>query len=475
MALCPVPLLAQPFCSSPNLPDFHYFSPIKTAQKTKGKKSKRNGALMLTMAAKKDGGDSKPTKLVTFLGKGGSGKTTASIFAAQHYAMLGLKTCFVIHSQDPTPEYLLNCKIGPSLIECNDNLSAVRLETTKMILGPLKRLKEADARLNLTQGVLEGVGYNCKYPIVEGAIGKFETYVKWVVGEELGVLPGMDSIFSALELEKLIGFLGIALSQRDKFDIVVYDGLSTEETIRMIGATSKARLYLKYMRSLAEKTDLGRVAGPSLMRLVDDALGANLNGKMSSEIWDYLEQTLEKGSSIFSGPRKFGCYLVMNPDNPMSLNSALRYWGCAIQAGANISGAFGVAAPDSTMSLAETVKINFSPLPSGYVPHIKFGNHLHWNEIVGSHNSKNARDLLSKSDDTSVLSSVRFDPSDKSVKLFLPGFDKSEIKLYQFRGGSELLVEAGDQRRVIRLPSQIQGKVGGAKFVDRSLVITMRS
>lgn len=44
----------------------------------------------------------------------------------------------------------------------------------------------------------------------------------------------------------------------------------------------------------------------------------------------------------------------------------------------------------------------------------------------------------------------------------------------QFRGGSELLVEAGDQRRSIHLPRQIQGKVGGAKFVDRRLVITMR-
>lgn len=44
----------------------------------------------------------------------------------------------------------------------------------------------------------------------------------------------------------------------------------------------------------------------------------------------------------------------------------------------------------------------------------------------------------------------------------------------QYRGGSELLVEAGDQRRVISLPKEIQGKVGGAKFMDRSLVITMR-
>lgn len=43
----------------------------------------------------------------------------------------------------------------------------------------------------------------------------------------------------------------------------------------------------------------------------------------------------------------------------------------------------------------------------------------------------------------------------------------------QYRGGSELLVEAGDQRRVIPLPKEIQGKVGGAKFADRSLVITL--
>ncbi|KAL6566410.1 hypothetical protein OROGR_002025 [Orobanche gracilis] len=462
MALCPLPLLAQPFCSFLSLPDFHCYSPVKTAQKIRRRsKSKRNGTSILTMVAKKEAGDGKATKLVTFLGKGGSGKTTASIFAAQHYAMLGLKTCLVIHSQDPTAEYLLNCKIGPSPVKCNENLSAVRLETTKMILEPLKRLKQADAGLNLTQGVLEGV-----------------------VGEELGVLPGMDSIFSALELEQLIGFLGIS-SQRNnekaRFDILVYDGISTEETIRMIGAPDKARLYLKFMRSLAEKTDLGRIAGPSLLRLMNDALsgsgnGTNLNGTiLSSEIWDYLEQTLERGSSVFAEPHKFGCYLIMDPSNPMSLNAALRFWGCAVHAGAQISGAFGIATPDAPMALAsKTVEINFSPLPSAAVPHLKLSNHPHWNEIIGSDNSKDARDLLSETNDMRVPSSVRFDPSNKSVKLFMPGFDKSEIKLYQFRGGAELLVEAGDQRRVIRLPSQIQGKVGVAKFVDRNLVITMR-
>ena len=144
-----------------------------------------------------------------------------------------------------------------------------------------------------------------------------------VVGEELGVLPAMDSIFAVYALAGLVGSLNVNQTNKDKFDIIVYDGVSTDETLRVIGAASKARLveflnsptrlslillsvlndktvrrlYLKYLRNLAEKTDLGRLAGPSLLRLVDESLSLNgskynLNGKMSAEIWDSLERML---------------------------------------------------------------------------------------------------------------------------------------------------------------------------------------
>lgn len=140
------------------------------------------------------------------------------------------------------------------------------------------------------------------------------------------MLPGMDSIFSLLALVRLLGLFGKLARrshQNDKFDIIIYDGISTEETLRMIGASSKARfgnrqnnlsflpkmkyvhnpltlhrLYLKYLRSMAEKTDLGRLAGPSLLRLVDEAMGISGNpsqftGPISAEIWDSLERILE--------------------------------------------------------------------------------------------------------------------------------------------------------------------------------------
>nr|KYP48743.1 hypothetical protein KK1_029545 [Cajanus cajan] len=373
--------------------------------------------------------------------------------------MAGLNTCLVIHSQDTTADYLLSCKIGTSHVVCGKNLSAVRLETTKMLLEPLKLLKQADAQLNMTQGTLGGI-----------------------VGEELGILPGMDPFFLVLALERLVGFLGIAASksQQNNFDLIIYDGISSEETLRIIGGSSKARLYLKHLRSLAEKTELGRLAAPSLLRLVDEAMKISsrksyFNGKMSSEIWDSLDHMLERGSSAFSNPQKFGCLLVMDPNNPTSVNSALRYWGCTIQAGAQISGAFGITSLQENLESLERAKKEFSPLPSAFISSLSMNGPVDWSRVLLDTVNEDARHLLNSLSGqcNEIPLPVRFDNIKKLVTLFMPGFDKSEIKLYQYRGGSELLVEAGDQRRVITLPPEIQGKVGGAKFEDRNLVITL--
>ncbi|KAM3225574.1 hypothetical protein ACQJBY_058361 [Aegilops geniculata] len=179
------------------------------------------------------GGAGTPPKLVTFLGKGGSGKTTAAAIAAQYYASEGLKTCLVIQSQDPTAEQLMGCKIGNSLTECAANLSTIKLETSKMLLEPLDRLKKVDAQSNLTQGVLEGI-----------------------VGEELGVLPGMDSICSVLSLQKLLNFFSVGTnSPQGEFDVVVYDCNNTEEFLRLTGATERARQILLEVCEGASRED----------------------------------------------------------------------------------------------------------------------------------------------------------------------------------------------------------------------------
>ncbi|KAG2660999.1 uncharacterized protein At1g26090, chloroplastic-like [Panicum virgatum] len=395
-------------------------------------------------------GGAPPPKLVTFLGKGGSGKTTAAAVAAQYYASEGFKTCLVTQSQDPTAEQLMGCKIGNSLTECAVNLSTIKLETSKMLLEPLDRLKKVDAQVNFTQGVLEGI-----------------------VGEELGVLPGMDSICSVLALQKLLNFFSAGRSgSQPEFDVVVYDCNNTEEILRLIGATDRARSYLRYVRDLAEKTDIGRLASPSLLKLIYDAArpnGKTSEGRLSTEIWNEIEQLLERVSVWFANPSNLACFLIMDPRRSISVSSALRYWGCTTQAGGQICGAFGYTEDPSEMH--QEVAQKFMPLSFSLLPFLSNDSSADWSRAL-SLLSQNTKEQL-RNTSIHVYPSVSFDSVQKSVTLFMPGFDKSEIKLYQYRGGSELLIEAGDQRRVIKLPPAMQGKVGGAKFVDRNLIVSI--
>lgn len=139
---------------------------------------------------------------------------------------------------------------------------------------------------------------------------------------------------------------------------------------------------------------------------------------------------LQRGSTIFAEPKKFGCYLVVDRNSPASLACALRYWGCIIQAGAQVSGAFALASPNSSGEPGATTN-DFSPLPSAFIPHISMAAQLDWNNIMQHTHSESARNLLTITANKTSIPPVIFDPANKTVTLLMPGFDKSEIKLYQ--------------------------------------------
>lgn len=415
-----------------------------------------NGGLTITNAQQEQGGN-RSTKLVTFLGKGGSGKTIASLLAAHHYANIGLRTCLVIQSQEPTVDYLLGGKIASSPKSfCDGALDVVRLESTKLLLDPLVQLKKADAKLNFSQGALDEV-----------------------VGEELSVLPGMDALLALGAMEQYIGFAGDVFKARkpdQTYDVVVYDGLSSEETLRLLGAAEKSRWYLQRARDLAEKTDTGRVTSPSILRLLETSAvqdnGSDTTGRTSAELWDGADKVLERISQTFADSKRFACFLVMDPSNQLSVNAAMRYWGCATQAGARVTGAFYAEKAASAEHMQMHME-KFAPLAVSSLPSLAVSLGTDWSQAMSSL-SNNAKVLLQKDNFGDIPEPVKYNIKDQTVTFFLPGFEKSEIKLSQWRGGSALLIEVGDQRRVAQLPPSLRGKVSGAKFEDKSLIVTMK-
>ena len=108
------------------------------------------------------------------------------------------------------------------------------------------------------------------------------------------------------------------------------------------------------------------------------------------------------------------------------MSSALRYWGCTIQAGAQICGAFGYA--EDPCEMHHEVAEKFSPLSFSSLPFVPIDSSTDWARVLNSLN-QNTKDLLR--DTSRVYPSVSFDSVQKSVTLFMLGFDKSEIKLYQ--------------------------------------------
>lgn len=64
------------------------------------------------------------------------------------------------------------------------------------------------------------------------------------------MLPGMDSFTPVLALQNRINLFSEQKGSSEKeYDVVVFDGMSSEETLRLIGATERARyrnIYVLY-------------------------------------------------------------------------------------------------------------------------------------------------------------------------------------------------------------------------------------
>lgn len=361
--------------------------------------------------------------LLTFLGKGGTGRTTIAIAAAKHLSRLGQRVLLV--GQDPTPALglLLGASVGADPTEIDANLQAVQLQSTVLLERNWEEVKKLEKQY-------------LRSPVLNN-----------VYGQELSVLPGMDS---ALALNAIREY-----ENSGKYDVIIYDGDGNQATLRMLGMAEVASWYIRRFRKVVEDSDVWKSVSPFIQPITSTVLNVSWTGdNFAPEQTKQATNILEQGRAALADPNRVAAYLVTS-DDPVAIATAKYLWGGAQQVGLTVGGTILNQAP-----MIDAVAAEFDPLPLNIIPS-RIGSD--WQPLLDALPDFKQASLAPKP--------ITIDLPSREVRLFLPSFDKKQVKLTQ--SGPEVTIDAGDQRRNILLPPGLSGQaVKGAKFQNSYLTIS---
>jgi anion-transporting ArsA/GET3 family ATPase len=362
-------------------------------------------------------------QVITFLGKGGVGRTTVAIAAAKQLSMQGTRV--LLTSSDPSPAFGLQLGMSPGTEpqEIGANLSAVQLQSTVLLEKAWEEVKQLEAKY-------------LRSPTL-----------KKVYGQELSLLPGMDGLLDLYALREY--------DASSKYDVIVYDGSGDLTLLRTLGIPESASWYIRRFRQLFLESDFGQAISP----FVQPVTAAILNTSWSFD--DLTEQPtreansiLKEGKDAIADPNRAVAYLVTTPD-PAALAIAKYLWGSAQQVDLTVAGVLCNRGAIDPANASE-----FAPLPVTALPE-RAGDD--WQTLIDA--------LPNLRTAANIPKPITIDVAARQARVFLPTFDKKQVKLTQY--GPEITVEAGDQRRNIDLPPQLRGQpVKGAKFQDGYLIIS---
>lgn len=380
------------------------------------------------------------TLIITFLGKGGTGRSTVAIAAAQQLSAAGKRVLLLCQEAGPAISMLLSSAapspmtIGPNVSEISVNgqrFSAVQLQTTALIDDNWERLKSFEAQYLR------------------------DPFFKAVYGQELSVIPGMDDFLTLNALREY--------AASNQYDVIVHAGSGDQSSLRMWGAIGGIDWYFRRFKKVFQDSQFYRSISPFIAPIT----GAILSGGMSGDIWSQpetqsVESMVARGKAMVGDAMQLRAYVVTTADQ-IAIAQGKYLWSAAQQIGLTVAGTWvnTVNAADPNPMDSTAAADAFAPLPITALPYCPPDNR--WQPMVTA--------LPTLTEPVNVPSSMSVDPGSSSVKLFLPGFDKTQVKLTQY--GPEVTVEAGDQRHNLSLPPALSGRsVTGAKFQEGYLIVS---
>ena len=393
-------------------------------------------------------GPGKPPRTILYTGKGGVGKTSVAAATARRCAASGLRT--VVLSTDPAHSLSdsLETRLGPDPAEIAPNLWAQEVEAQREMETNWAAVQDWLGRLLADRGVMG------------------------VAAEELTVPPGMDELFSLLQIKRH--------HESRRFDVVIVDCAPTGETLRLLSFPDIARWWLD--KVLPWERRLVSAARPFARTFMDVPLPSE---DVFSDV-QRLVRNLIAMNEILRDSNRTSIRLVMNPDR-MVIREAqrtftyLNLYGYLTDAvvvnrifPADVEDTYFSAWREKQGENLDLVRDGFSPVPvltSRYFEEEVIGPRM-LDRLAGELFEGDGDEV----DPAAVLHSElahRISERDGITVLTIPVPFAERDELTLKKVGADLVVKTGREKRAIVLPAALsRHSPTGAKLVDGLLEIS---
>jgi arsenite/tail-anchored protein-transporting ATPase len=362
-------------------------------------------------------------RTILYTGKGGVGKTSVAAATARRCAAAGMRT--IVLSTDPAHSLSdsFETELGPEPTE----------------VGPRLFGQEVQAQQEMER----------HWEAVQDWLGELlaQRGVDQISAEELTVPPGMDELFSLLQIK--------SHHETEEYDAIVVDCAPTGETLRLLSFPDVASWWLEKVFPWEKR--VVAAARPFARTFLDVSLP-------SEAVFDDVQRlvhNLVAMNGILRDRSSTTLRLVMNPDR-MVIHEAMRtftylnlygYLTDAVVVNRlfpeDVDGGYFSAWREVQQEHMELVRSAFSPVPILCAPFFE-------QEVLGPGMLDRLGDeLFSEQAAGAVLheelsQELMADNGSATLRLPIPFVEKADIDLKKI--GLEVIVRVGGQKRTIMLP-----------------------
>jgi arsenite-transporting ATPase len=381
-------------------------------------------------------------RTILYTGKGGVGKTSVAACTARACARAGLRTLLI--STDPAHSLSesLDVELGADPQPAADGLWGQEVSAQVEMERHWSGVREWLGELFLDRGLDR------------------------ISAAELTVPPGMDELFSLLQLQ--------SAHRSGEWEAIVVDCAPTGETLRLLSFPDVARWWIE--KVFPRERQILATAGPIARSLLD--IPAPTHAVFSDLL--RLSENLIEMNAILRDHERTTVRLVMNPEK-MVIGEAMRTFTYLNMYGyltdavivnrvfpADVGDYFNGWRELQEQQL-QLVRSAFSPLPVLCAPYFE-------REVIGAEMLDRLASVLFESAEPaavlhhSISQELEVGEDHARLRLALPLADKEKIELK--KAGLELIVGVNGQRRTISLPPAMAAfEPSGARFDDGALEV----